>query len=793
MIQQLEASKSVAHVTPPQQPIERPKCRTVNKRIVGDNPKPCSRTAWVAYMLAQATASGFRTTPVFGTGQTRRYAKGQDYKAITDYSDATHIGLALDNVVLIDHDANKPDASGIISINELAKKLGLTSMPEPFQINEAGDSTHWLFKLPDGVSLDDLRASNDGGWEKHVDIKCGNQVVHLKRHKHLLQGIPHKADLPEAPQALVDALSKRKAAKTDLLPCTPPEETPELVAEVRDVLGHIPADTTREIWRNTSWSIASLSLSNGLELLETWSATSPHFDDEASSRLAQIYTGYDADRTDGLTYSYAKSLARAGGWVDPASLVGPLGDTTEPTPFEGKGGDLENGQLFAARYRGELLHLSQGGWLRFDPVTGWVHAEQHGIAAAAKSLVLELRAIAAEAFKNSGDDPTARRLMAHVSRSQRVGGIKAMIEMAESEKGMTVSAAGFDRDPMLLGVQNGVVDLSTSELLPCTPDLLVSKKANVAYDPFADCPKFKTALKMWLPDPEMRAFVRRYFGLCLSGLITEQKLGFLYGLGANGKSVFIDIMTWLLGNYSLTIDSAMLMKQRFKDGQSPRPDIVALKGVRFAVGSELSDGQAFDEGELKRLTGGDELTGRALYAKESITFTPTHKLCLVGNHKPVITDTTHSMWRRPMLVGFDHVIPQDQQDKMLISKLRQEGSGILNWLLEGLRDYLRDGLRIPKSVDDAVAQYRSDSDVLGIFLEDHYTVDPEGKIEKALCYQQYREWTARNGHSALSSSALTRRLRERGYMVDGSKRKIIGLTLITNPFSSPICKKDRLH
>lgn len=777
----------------PRQPIERPKRLTVNKRIVGDNLKPCCRTEWLADMLHQAGAAGFRTTPVFSSGQTRKYAVGQDYKSLPDYNDATHIGLALDRTVLLDHDANKPDAGDIIGFGGMADKLGLSEMPEPFQVNEAGDSTHWLFKLPEGVSLDDLRASNDGGWEKHVDIKCGNQVVHLKRHKHLLQGIPQKDDLPIAPQALIDALRKRKAAKTDLLPCTPPEETPELEAEVRDVLCHIPADTTREIWRNTSWSIASLSLSNGLELLETWSATSPHFDDEAASHLAQIYTGYDAERTDALTYSYAKSLARAGGWVDPASLVGPLGDTTEPIPFEGKGGDLENGQLFAARYRGELLHLSQGGWLRFNPVTGWVHAEQHDIAAAAKSLVLELRAIAAEAFKNSGDDPTARRLMAHVCRSQRVGGIKAMIEMAESEKGMTVSAADFDRNPMLLGVQNGVVDLSTSELLPCTPDLLVSKKANIAYDPFADCPKFKTALKMWLPHPEMRAFVRRYFGLCLSGLITEQKLGFLYGLGANGKSVFIDMMTWLLGDYSLTIDSAMLMKQRFKDGQSPRPDIVALKGVRFAVGSELSDGQAFDEGELKKLTGGDELTGRALYAKASITFTPTHKLCLVGNHKPVITDTTHSMWRRPMLIGFDHVIPEDQQDKMLTTKLRQEGSGILNWLLEGLRDYLRDGLRIPKSVDDAVAQYRNDSDVLGIFLEEHYTVDPEGKIEKVECYNKYTQWANRNGHAAMSSSTLTKRLAERGYMRDGSRKKILGLTLVFSPLTSPVRKRDLMH
>jgi putative DNA primase/helicase len=792
MIQPLEAPRTVAHIAP--LPPTFPANTTgPNKPVVDGDSEPCSKAAWIANILHQASTAGFRTTPVFDTGQTRRYAKGQDYKAITDYSDATHIGLVLDRTVLVDYDANKPDATSIISIDGLAKKSGLAFMPEPFQIDEAGESIHWLFKLPDGVNLDDLRASNDGGWEKHVDIKCGNQVLHLKHHKLLLQGMPNKSDLPDAPHALIIALGKIKPAKTKLVQYSPPEETAELTAQARDVLNAIPADTTREIWRNTTWSIASLGLTCGLALLENWSATSPHYDDEASERLYQIYTGYDPERAGGLTYSYAKNLARARGWVDPASLVRPLVDTMEPIPFEGKGGDIENGQLFAARYRYAFLHLSQGGWLRFDLVAGWVRAERYEITAAAKSLVIELRVIAAECFRASGDDPTAKRMSNHVIRSQRTGSIKAMIEMAESEKGMTVSATEFDRDPMLLGVQNGVVDLGASELLPCTPDLLVSKKANVAYDPFADCPKFKTALKMWLPDPEMRAFVRRYFGLCLSGLITEQKLGFLYGLGANGKSVFIDIMTWLLGDYSLTIDSAMLMKQRFKDGQSPRPDIVALKGVRFAVGSELSDGQAFDEGELKRLTGGDELTGRALYDKASITFTPTHKLCLVGNHKPVITDTTHSMWRRPMLIGFDHVIPQDQQDKMLTAKLRQEGSGILNWLLEGLRDYQHGGLRIPKSVDDAVAQYRSDSDVLGIFLEEHYIADPKGKIEKIPCYKLYKQWAIDNGHGVLSSSTLTKRLAERGYMRDGSKKKIIGLTRVIPPFTSPIRKQGRLH
>ena len=152
-------------------------------------------------------------------------------------------------------------------------------------------------------------------------------------------------------------------------------------------------------------------------------------------------------------------------------------------------------------------------------------------------------------------------------------------------------------------------------------------------------------------------------------------------------------------------------------------------------------------------------------------------------NRSLIDDTTHSMWRRPMLIGFDQVIHPDQQDKMLPSRLKQEGSGILNWLLSGLRDYSRDGLQIPKSVEAAVASYQTESDTLGIFIEDSYTLDPNSKIDKASCYRLYQDWAFSNGHCRLSSSALTKRLAERGHVLDGSRRKIIGLARIELSFS----------
>ena len=741
---------------------------------------PRNRAEWIADTLTNAAKAGFRTTPVFKNGSTLPFAKGQDYKEIRDYANASHIGLILDDAVLVDYDANKKNAGDIITTTCLAEKAGLGTMPIPFQINNVGNSIHWLFRLPDSTCLDDIKASNDGQWERHVDLKCGNQVVHLKQHKMLPQKIPNRSDLLVATKEIINAL--RRSAKAELIRQQPVEETPELITQVYAVLAAIPADIPREVWRNLIWSIASLDLTVGQKLLQSWSDTSTQqYNDDPSEKLCQIYTSFDPEHPRALSYSYAKSTARSCGWVDPDTLINTADNNVTAIPFEGSGGDIENGQLFAGKYRNKLAHLSHGGWIKFDPDTGWVHASNEDPTAAAKALVIDFREIAATQVR-AGDLENANRLLKHVVKSQSIGVIKAMIEIAKSEPGMTINASKFDADPLLLGVTNGVVDLRTGELLPTTPDLLVSKRCNVSYDPLVGCSRFKAALATWQPDPEMRAFLQRYFGLCLSGLL-EQKLGFVYGLGANGKSVLIDLLVWLLGDYSLVIDSSMLMKQRFKDGKSPRPDLVALKGVRFAVGSELSDGQAFDEGEVKKLTGSDRITGRAPYAVEAVTFMPTHKLCLAGNHRPIITDTTHSMWRIPMLIGFDQVIHPDQQDKMLPSRLKQEGSGILNWLLSGLRDYSRDGLQIPKSVEAAVASYQTESDTLGIFIEDSYTLDSNSKIDKASCYRLYQDWAFSNGHCRLSSSALTKRLAERGHVLDGSRRKIIGLARIELSFS----------
>jgi putative DNA primase/helicase len=366
--------------------------------------------------------------------------------------------------------------------------------------------------------------------------------------------------------------------------------------------------------------------------------------------------------------------------------------------------------------------------------------------------------------------------MAHVERTSRAQNLRAMIEMAKSETGMTGCLSDFDDHPWLLGVSNGVLDLRSGALLPTSPDVLVSKRCNVAFDPAAKCPRFVQFLKEVQPEKDMAGLLLRLMGYCLTGDVGAQVFAFLYGQGANGKSVFIELMAWLLGDYARKIQTDMLMQHQ-RNPQGPSPDIVALKGARLAFANETEEGRRLAEARVKDLTGGDTLTGRLPYGKADITFRPTHKLFIVGNHKPDIADISFGMWRRVALIPFDQTIPEERRESGLLDVLKLEGAGILNLALLGLQDFRRGGLSMPKKIREATAAYRDEQDILAEWVGEDCDMGSGCTAPKNALYNDYRLWAERNGHRPLSQSKLTRRLNDRGYRLAADKRTVVGLSL----------------
>ena len=545
-------------------------------------------------------------------------------------------------------------------------------------------------------------------------------------------------------------------------PKAPPPETADEIAQVKAMLASLSADCDYETWRNIIWALASLGWLCGKALARDWSLSAPdRFDDAA---FENTWNSFKPDG--GIGY---------GSMVHHAKLAGYKSDEVER--FTGSGADVANGKIFAGLFRSKILFIHDtGDVLIFDHSAGWVSAPPGAADCAAKDVLATLHDEAIQLYQTAPEDTKTKRCMAHVARTSKAPNLRAMIEMAKSERDMTRSLVEFDNDPLLLGVTNGVVDLRRGKLLPVTPGLLVSKRCSVAYDPAETCPTFDVFLTTIQPDPAMRQFLQRWAGYCLTGGVQEQKFVFLFGSGANGKTVFIELLAWLMGDYARKIATEMLMHHQ-RSPQAASPDIVGLKGRRFVYANETEEGRRLAEARVKDMTGGDAMTGRVPYGKADISFSPTHKLAIVGNHKPDIGDSSNGMWRRVCLVPFDVTIPESQRDLKLLEKLKLEGPGILNWAMKGLRTWQQSGLAIPAKIEAATAAYRDEQDIIGDWLGEHCNTGPGLAVRKDEAYRAYRRWSLDNGHHPLAQARLTRRLGERGHALRTDKRTLQGLAL----------------
>lgn len=316
----------------------------------------------------------------------------------------------------------------------------------------------------------------------------------------------------------------------------------------------------------------------------------------------------------------------------------------------------------------------------------------------------------------------------HAKNAGNSGPIANMI--AESSVNLTRSLDELDAGAFDVNTATGVLRFSVEEdldagmsrvarvdLLPHARDQLITKMVEVDYDPAARAPRFEAFLARIQPSAEMRAFLQRWFGLSMTAHTGEQKLAFLHGMGANGKSVLVDLMARLMGDYAATAKIESLTGKNRRGGGDATPDLVPLMGARMVRASEPDEGERLQEGIIKELTGGEPILVRALHS-DFVEVRPVFKLTISGNHKPEIRGTDDGIWRRVLLVPFDVQIPKAERDAGLLYKLMEEGPGILNWLVEGLLAYLEGGLQEPAAVLDATREFREESDPVGAFLSE---------------------------------------------------------------------------
>jgi len=351
----------------------------------------------------------------------------------------------------------------------------------------------------------------------------------------------------------------------------------------------------------------------------------------------------------------------------------------------------------------------------------------------------------------------------HYLSAARVNGVRDTLKMAQSEPGVKVLVSQIDANHMLLNVGNGTIDLATGRMHAHRRQDGITKIGRARYDPSAPCPRWLAFLqRIFDGDDELIAFIQRAVGYSLTGQVSEQCLFFLYGTGQNGKSVFIQTLLHVLGEYAQKAPTEMIMKQERSNAGSASPDMARLRGVRLAVTAELEENQRMGESRVKDLTGADRIVARPLY-RDPIEFEPTHKLWIYGNHKPTIRGTDEGIWRRIRLIPFTVTIPNDEKDAHLVEKLQAECDGILAWAVAGCLAWQREGLGIPTAVAEATEAYRNESDRLGAFLEECCIVEEYARAGKNEVYAAYEQWCRDSGEHVVSKKKLSQMLAERGF------------------------------
>lgn len=344
---------------------------------------------------------------------------------------------------------------------------------------------------------------------------------------------------------------------------------------------------------------------------------------------------------------------------------------------------------------------------------------------------------------------------------------------------IAVNINDFDKEKYLINLDNGIYNIRTQVLIPHNPDFMMSKIININYNPKATSPKFWSFLyTIFNGNDELVLFIRRALAITFSGESLEEVLFFCYGSGANGKSVFFKILEVVYGDYFQKAPNSMIMQQERNNIPN---DIAQLPNRRMVVCAELPDNQRFNESIIKDLTGNDSIQARFL-RQEYFTFTPTHTMWLYGNHKPKIHGSDYGIWRRICLIPFEVTIKVEDRipQHELLAGFEEEREGILFWILEGYKDYQKNGLNMPEIVKMATNDYKEDNDVILDFVTECCSFDGNYSIYAKDLYSAYTIYTKENKSYTLSNRNFFKKVEEKGYPKKEAERKykkFIGIKL----------------
>lgn len=388
----------------------------------------------------------------------------------------------------------------------------------------------------------------------------------------------------------------------------------------------------------------------------------------------------------------------------------------------------------------------------------WLKDERESIIGYAR----EIPRVITEDASKANDDEAAKVLTKWANASRSVNRIFAIPKIAKTDARVTVGSDQLDADPWLFNVQNGTIDLRTGGINPQDKSDNITRMSPITYNPRATCPRWLAYLEgVFAGNRELIDFIQRAVGYSLTGLTNEQAFFILYGPQGTGKTTFIETVRQIFGEYARNTDpSTLIQKQRTSRAN---PDVARLQGARFVSSSETEENDRLAAGLVKRLSGSTKITASYLYA-EDFEFDPVMKLWIDTNHKPRISAHDDAVWARlvpiPFTVNFRGTA---NQIKGLDELLKGELPGILRWAVDGCLIWRQRGLERPTVVTQAADEYRAESDVISLFVDEACLVSPDATCSATDLFAAYTKWCNESNERPVNIRLFKTRLGEHGY------------------------------
>ena len=328
--------------------------------------------------------------------------------------------------------------------------------------------------------------------------------------------------------------------------------------------------------------------------------------------------------------------------------------------------------------------------------------------------------------------------IAHFKTAKKVASV---VWLARSDKSLALGIDEWDADPWLLNTPQGVVDLRTGSVRQARATDYMTMIAGAGPSNMPR-PRWEEFMKQITDgDSGLASYMQRVLGYCLTGHTGEHAMFFGFGTGANGKSVLLNTIGKLMGDYhKSTAMETFILTNEYRHPT----ELAGLRGARMVTASETQKGRKWDEVKVKRLTGGDPINARFM-RQDFFEFYPQFKLFIVGNNKPSLNTVDEAMRRRFNLIPFTVTIPEHKRNPHLVEELEPEWPGIMSWMLEGCLEFQNKGLQAPQSVKEATETYMSMEDGFTAWWSECVTINPLGFTRVSDAYDSWKKWASKSG------------------------------------------------